>query len=261
MNLILHRIKRKFLSFLYSISFFKLELKNEVFIFVHNEDLIKKCYDNTFFKRLNPHYVFLGMGVIDRLSEDVIISRLLKYNIEQYKFFTAFTGWYSLWKNKKIKTRYITLLEYDVTIDENFNEELNKRMKLDNEIISFLPLSTRDENFIENELWVKDIFNAIKLVYNIDIKSYIHTLSRANKHLFWSSTSNTAFRYDIFVDYMLWFEPLIPFLIESKYSGHAFERSISFYALLYNKQICFVDNVLVHHNLDSHLTQGNNLSC
>jgi hypothetical protein len=207
--------------------------------------------------------VFLGKGSVIQLPEEVIISRFLKNNIEQYKYFTAFTGWYSLWKNKKIKnkSRYITLLEYDVSISENFNEELNKQIELNREIISFLPLSTRDENFIENELWVKDIFNALKLVYNIDIKSYIHTLSRANKHLLWSSTSNTTFRYDIFVDYMLWFEPLIPFLVESKYSGHAFERSISFYALLHNKQICFVENILEHHNLDSHLTQGDNSLC
>lgn len=257
MRVIFHKLINKIIVFSSSLKIFFISKNNIYFIFLHDKKLIEKCKRDSIINKLNPKYVFLGIGDVETISNDVIISRFLKKNIEQHKYFTAFTGWYSLWKNKYINSKYITLLEYDVILSERFDEEINKFIRTRSEIISFLPLSTRDENFIENELWVKEIFKAIYSVYGIDLKSYIHTLSRNNKDMMWASTSNTTFRYDVFIEYMLWFEPLIPYLKESKYSGHAFERSISFYSILYNKKITFIKDILEHFNLDSHSTQGN----
>jgi hypothetical protein len=251
----IYSIKRKLL---FKINSNKKHLKlNEIFFHLHNEDLIDQCEIKN--KNLNGcKYVFLGnQKVVNNLqNEKVIIARNFNKNIESLKYFTAFTGWYCLWKNNLIQSKYITLLEYDVSLSNDFEEVLEGQLYQNSKIISFLPLSTRDLNFIENEIWVKEILFAIQKVYNVDMKSYIHTKSRKNKDLVWSSTSNTCFRYDVFVDYMLWFEPLIPFLKDSKYSGHAFERSISFYAFLYNIELNFIPNILLHHNLDSHETQN-----
>jgi hypothetical protein len=235
----------------------KQDLLNEIIFHLHNEDLIDLCEKKN--KELK-HYKYLFLGnqqVLKYLNnEKVLVARNFKKNIENLKYFTAFTGWYCIWKNRMIRSKYLTLLEYDVTLSDDFEKKIESKLNLDLKAIAFLPLSTRDLNFVENELWVKDIFIAIKQVYEIDIKSYIHTLSRNNENLVWSSTSNTCFRHDIFIDYMLWFEPLIPFLKDSKYSGHAFERSISFYFFIHKIDVHFIPDILLHHNLDSHETQN-----
>jgi hypothetical protein len=237
----------------------KHERLNDIFFHVHNQDLIDDCENKN--KNIKEcKYLFLGNQPVFKYlnNEKVLVARSFKKNIENLIFFTAFTGWYCLWKNNLIKSKYITLLEYDVSLSCTFEEKLENQIHQESKIIAFLPLSTRDLNFIENDNWVKEILFAIKKVYCIDLKSLIHTLSRNNEGLVWSSTSNTCFRYDVFIDYMLWFEPLIPYLKNSKYSGHAFERSISFYSLIHHIEICYVENILEHHNLDSHLTQGTN---
>ena len=58
---------------------------------------------------------------------------------------------------------------------------------------------------------------------------------------------------------MKWFEPLIPHLKETQTSGHAFERAVSFYYFIKNKEMVLTNGVIKHIQMDSHKTQGHNV--
>jgi len=58
---------------------------------------------------------------------------------------------------------------------------------------------------------------------------------------------------------MKWFEPLVPFIKETKTCGHAHERSITFFTHLRKKQQVITNGLLKHLQLDSHKTQGHDV--
>jgi hypothetical protein len=77
-----------------------------------------------------------------------------------------------------------------------------------------------------------------------------------NPNAFWSSTSNTTFRVDIFDEYMKWFQPISNQIKDTKTCGHAHERSITYFTFVKNKKMMLTNNLLKHVQLDSHKTQG-----
>ena len=60
----------------------------------------------------------------------------------------------------------------------------------------------------------------------------------------------------MFEEFMVWFEPLIDHIKETRTCGHAHERAISFFYLHKNKKMMLTNGVLEHLQLDSHQTQG-----
>jgi hypothetical protein len=58
---------------------------------------------------------------------------------------------------------------------------------------------------------------------------------------------------------MKWFEPLIPHIKESKTSGHAFERSITFFQMTRKKKMILTKDIIKHIQMDSHKTQNHNV--
>ena len=228
------------------------ELENETFICVHDQDIILEYEKNSKFKSLkNYRYIFLGDKPTNLITKNpkVIIARTYDDNLEDYPYFTAFTGWYLLWKNNLITTKYITLLEYDTIVSENFEQVISKMIYDDKPMVGYVPVSVNNFHYIQNKNWVEHIFNAINKVYKINLESKLKTIINNNPNLNWSSTSNVTFRSDIFNDFMKWFEPLIPYLKDTKTCGHAFERAVSFYYITKNKE-------MKHIQMDSHKTQG-----
>ena len=126
-------------------------------------------------------------------------------------------------------------------------------------MIGYVPVSVNNYHYIDNNDWVEHIFKAINDVYKLNIQSKLKTLISKNPNLSWSSTSNVTFRNDIFNDFMKWFEPLIPHLKETQTSGHAFERAVSFYYFIKNKEMVLTNGVIKHIQMDSHKTQGHNV--
>ena len=105
------------------------EYDNETFICVHDQNIILDYEKNSKFNILkNYRYIFLGDRPTDLIQNNpkVIIARKYETNLEDYPYFTAFTGWYLLWKNNLITTKYITLLEYDTLVNENFEQIILK---------------------------------------------------------------------------------------------------------------------------------------
>ena len=232
---------------------------SQTFIFVHDQDLIISFEKNNKFTNLyNYKYVFLGNRPVDKLEsmDNVIIVRNLEYNIEQYPLFTSYTGWYALWKNNLITTKYINLFEYDVVLDNNIEQNHSKFYYMDAEMIGYVPFPVSHYQFIQNPEWNHAIIPSIKKHYKQDIVNHYLTVLKQNPNALWSSTSNTTFRTDVFNEYMKWFQPIVEDIKETKTCGHAHERSISFFSSLKNKKMLLTNNILKHLQLDSHKTQG-----
>ena len=237
--------------------------QNETFIFCHDQNLILEFEETNKFKNLYKHtYVFLGNREVDKLSElnNVIIARNLEHNLEEYPLFTSFTGWYALWKNKLISTKYVNLFEYDVILDPYIDQHHCKFYEQNIEMIGYVPFPIAHYQFIANKEWVEYILPAIKEVYRHDLNQYFLKLVQNNPKAIWSSTSNTTFRVDIFEEYMNWFEPLIPHLKDTKTCGHAHERSITFFSHMRKKKQLITQGILQHLQLDSHKTQGHSVN-
>jgi hypothetical protein len=236
-------------------------MKSQTFIFIHDQEILINYLNIGKFKSLpNLKFVFVGNGNTDKIEnlENVIISKNLEGNIEQYPKFTSFTGWYSLWKNNLIDADYINLFEYDINLVSNFKEIQDEVFKKNFDFIGYIPFPMNNFHYVKNNDWIKDIIPAIKKHYSVDINSIVTKKLVLNPFEVWSSTSNSTFSKNSFNEYMTWFEKLIDDLKDGTTCGHAHERSISFYYLTHNKNVKIIPKVLTHFQLDSHKTQGHN---
>ena len=233
----------------------------KTFITCHNQDIIKEHIESGKFNSLGDVvYMFVGMGEVDKIKDlqNVVIVRELPHNIEQYPNFTAFTAWYAIWKNDLCKSKYINLLEYDVNINEHFAPSLLDIIK-NNEpkIISYSFLDLPNYHYITNLDLVSSIFKGLLLVYNIDMAKYIKdVIDEANGmvELWWPTTNNVCFSIPFFDKYMNWIDPLIPYMMEDKYAGHAQERALSFIHLLEKIPIYYYKGNIEHLHSNSHRT-------
>jgi hypothetical protein len=230
-------------------------MKIDTFIFVHDQKIILDFINSGKFKTLpNLKFLFLGGGEIDKIKniENVIISRELRYNIENYPKLTSFTGWYSIWKNNLSNSEYINLFEYDINISDNFNEIQNKKL-VSNGIIGYIPFSPHHHNFIGHTPWIYELGGSIQKKYNTNIKEF---LKKIPKDFICSMTSNHTFDSDTFEKYMKWMEPMIDDIKISNFSGHMTERSISLFYILNSVKNVIIPDILFHFQLDSHGTQN-----
>jgi hypothetical protein len=232
-------------------------MKTQTYIFVHDQNIILDYKKNEKFKNLeNLKYIFLGKRDVDLIENfnDVIICRNLKYNIEDYPNLTSFSGWYAIWKNKLYDKGYLNLFEYDINLSENFLEVYENSLKLEPNIIGYLPFSPFDNLFVKVKNLSQELLNSIKEIYNQDFEVFLENLPET---ITCSITSNHTFYSEMFEKYMEWMELMIDNIKQSYYSGHQMERSISIFYLLNNiEKVILLPNILFHFQLDSHGTQG-----
>lgn len=231
----------------------------ETFIFIHDQDLLLSFEEVNKFKSLYSYkYVFLGNRAIDKINhlDNLIVARDFIDNIEQYPLFTSYTGWYVLWKNKLIKTKYVNLFEYDIILDKNFPIHQSKILSDGIQMMGYVPFPMSHYQFISNPDWNEHIIPQINRIYRFNIVAYVQRILSQNPNAFWSSTSNTTFRADIFDEYMKWFQPISNQIKDTKTCGHAHERSITYFTFVKNKKMMLTNNLLKHVQLDSHKTQG-----
>lgn len=231
----------------------------KTFIFVHDQQLIKKFEEVGKFKNFkNYNYVFLGKGHINEIenNKNVIISRNLDDNLEDYPKLTSFTGWYILWKHKLIDTEYVNLFEYDINFTPDFLPRISKIVYDRLDMIGYIPFMSSHQMFIKHKPFIDTLFKTIKKTYHIDAQKLLNELINSQRMQYWSSTSNTTFRKSVFVQYMNWMIPMIEELKLDPNAGHLHERSISIFSVLRNKKIVITNGFLKHFQMDSHKTQG-----
>ena len=102
----------------------KIDSDLTTYIICHDVNIIKSNIESKKYDTLgNVVFLYVGSKSPEDLTEykNVIIVKNLKFNIEEYPAFTAFTAWYAIWRNRLCKTKYINLLEYDTNLSENFD--------------------------------------------------------------------------------------------------------------------------------------------
>jgi len=128
------------------------------------------------------------------------------------------------------------------------------------EIVGFVPLQMSNFHFIENKRWNEHILPSIKKHYKVDLKEVYSKQIMSNPNTVWSTTSNVTMRFDIFNSYMNWFQPILNDIIETETSGHAFERSITYFSTIKNKKFLITNGLIKHLQLDTHKTQGHEVN-
>ncbi len=230
----------------------------DTFIFCHDQDIILEYEQNKKFNHIkNYKYVFLGGRPTDKIQDNnkIIIAKNLEHNMEEYPNINSYTGWYALWKNKLIKTPYVNLFEYDVVLSKSLEQVISKYLYEEFKIIGYVPIPCNNFHFINNSVWVSEIFSAIKEIYKIDLEKTIRIILSRNPNMMWSSTSNCTMNTSFFNSYMEWFNPIVNKIKESKTAGHAHERSITFYCYLKQLNPLILNNLMKHYQMNSHGTQ------
>lgn len=234
-------------------------MKNQTFIFVHDQKIITDFISNKKFENLdNMLYVFLGEGDIDQIEnlENVIISRNFEKNIEKWnKTLIAYTGWYLLWKNNLIQSEYVNLFEYDIVVKNDTQSIIYDCIEKNPEVnsISYIPLSIDDYWFLGDDRTSVTLLNSIEKNYKINGREFIKNYSPDIKV---GLTSNQTLKKETFNSFMEWMEPIVEDIKEDKMAGHYPERALPFYILLNNLNKIILEEVLYHFQLDSHNTQG-----
>lgn len=230
--------------------------KISTYIFIHDQQILLDCELSGKFKTLpDVKYVFLGLLPVDKIErrKDVVIARNLQYNIEHLPKFCSFTGWYVLWKNNLIQSEYVHLFEYDITVSDNFNEVTIALMNEKYDFIGYVPLPI-SFGLMTPIQYLSNLLPAIEKHHNVCIRGKLYEAKSKNKDVMWSSTSNGTFSLQLFNKYMPWFEQLMDALKESPMSGHAHERSLTFFHLINKSKMILIDKLLVHKMLNSHKT-------
>ena len=238
------------------------------FIFVHDQEIVKQYNKHNKFSMLGDFtYVFVGYGDYSEIEhlDNVIIACDLEHNLESYPKFTAFTGWYALWKNKLIPNdNPVLLLEYDVILVDDFTQHLLKPIDEGASMIGFTPFPMSNYHFIDNSDWVKTVNDAIIQVYRTDVvgslKPQIVEATKNNATPMWMSTNNIFMSNKVFNDYLSWFEPLIDLVKYDENIDHGQERCLTFYPIINKIPYSFLPGILTHSQLDSHKTQGHDVN-
>ena len=116
----------------------------KIVLVCHNIDIVTAILADDM--KQNFHIIFVGNNPIsDELytNNRITIARNLPNNIESEKELLTFTAWYAIVKNNLfIEYDYICILEYDVQINNNFEQELIKKCESNiYDVISFIYFS------------------------------------------------------------------------------------------------------------------------
>ncbi len=235
-----------------------------IYITVHDQNIIVDYEDSNKFSKLknNYKYVFVGNRSIDKLigMNNVIIARNLNSNIESYNYLVDFTAWFAIVNNGIINSEFVSLIQYDTSISDNFfTDTIEKMNQNPHSILGYAPHLMKDRNFIKDNMGFRPLRASIKKIYNVDIIELIKS-DNWKKDKYWPSTNNICLRNDILSDFVSWFTPVAIEIGNIIPAGHAFERAIKFYCLIKNIDNVYAPNILEHFQLNSHETQNFNRS-
>jgi len=231
--------------------------KIETFIFIHDQEIVLDFLSKNKFKEFSQFkYVFLGNGNTDKINHlsNLIISRDLPVNIEQYPKLTSFTGWYSLVKNNLIDSEYVNFFEYDVNFVPNIEDSINEILNKEIDFIGYFPMPLTDPVYVSQRQYVDELIKIIKTKTNVDVDDIIKNLIDSNIKGYWSSSSNSTWKSSEITKYVNWMSNFIPNIVDSNFCGHMHERSLSFYYFIYNLKVILTDGLAQHFQLNSHKT-------
>jgi hypothetical protein len=150
----------------------------------------------------------------------MLVARNYPNNIENEKRLLTFTAWYCIVKNKLFADKeYLTLLEYDVILDDSFFSNMNDQCsKKVSDAFGFM-YSPFCYGWVERKPHY-DVFLGKK---NMKVPP--------NIYYDWFPTTNLCLRYDIIEQFVDWYYPDCKILQESdpNFFSHYHERLTSYF--------------------------------
>jgi hypothetical protein len=231
----------------------------ETFITVHDQDIILKNEESQKYSNLSKYrYVFVGNNDFSKIKhlKNVIFAKNYEDNIEHLNYFVDFTSWYLIVKNNLINTDIVSLIQYDTDITSSFEIDTIKRLSSDlNSILGYVPYPISYCDFLMCNMGAKPLNNSLTNVYNLNIYNIVDNHVKKTSDTLWPSSNNIATTKLILEKFINWFEPVVHDMGNFKHSGHSFERSIKIFSIINNISNQYLNDVLKHHQLDSHKTQ------
>lgn len=221
----------------------------EIFISVHDQDLILQLEKNNIFRNISDYkYLFLGSRPIDKLSDirdKVVIARDLPDNIEHDKCLFDYTGWYALVKNNLIRGSHVVIVHYDCLLYKNFEKEITKVFKKNPDyFINFQPHLLTCDYFIP-DIYAKTAIKGLKDVFDIDIQTYIdNAINNGDKY--WPGGGSFACSKEWLESYVDWIEKIHSILITDPMAAHNIERTMKFYNLVFGVKEKYLPHVMKH---------------
>lgn len=207
----------------------------DVFITVHDQDLILKLEQNNSFANLRDYrYLFLGQRPTDKLKEckhQVIVARDLPINIENYKSLLDYTGWYAVSKNNISQKKNICFLQYDYYVHKDFDQVLGKYYRAyPNGVFAFLPCNCSSNDFYSGE-FSDGIRLACKEFKGINIEDEIEKQVKYGVMIVPYGNSFATSK-EVLDKYITWMEPMHDYISKDEKAGHSIERSMGYFCLL-----------------------------
>jgi hypothetical protein len=225
----------------------------EVFIVCHDQNIIFGFENTKKFLNLPLYrYLFVGSGKTDLIknNEKVVICRDLVDNLEQYQNLVSFTSWYALVKNDIIRTKYVSILEYDIELSNDFYQKnLDCLRRNPDSFIGYVVYRLRSPLFLNATPWFP---SSVEQTYGFNVRKLISEYIEKTNRDSWCSTSNCSLSIDnlkLFVD---WFIPLTSLFRHDKLGAHCHERCIKTYAMISNRKTFYIPGVLIHLQKKSH---------
>lgn len=227
---------------------------------IHDQDLLLAYESEGKFSKIAASilYLFVGLGDTDKIADlpNVVIARNLADNIENYKYLVDFTAWYAIVRNQIETCDYVALLQYDVSVSDDFIEESLAALNSNRDaIVGYVPLDMGDRNFIRQNMGYKPLELACREIYGIEIGRLLKAHIKLANDKKWPTTNNVAMHRQTLEDFVRWFTPLAMSMGNEKPVGHAFERAIKLYSILSGRGNSYLCDVLSHFQMNSHETQ------
>lgn len=236
-------------------------MKIQTFVVVHDQNIILDSLKYKKYEQIdNLNFLFVGSKDTSKIEDrsDVIISRNLEHNVEQYKDFGSTTAWYSIFKNHlyDYDTDYIITLEYDCLLNDLFYEQLKTFLAYEKEckIIGFIPYPVTHEAFLGPTKFTTGLIDGLKEKYSLEVSDILNSTD-LQKNI--ALCTNTVFDVKIFELYMNWVMPLVEYVMELPLCGHFIERSLPVFYLI--KKIDFAIMLNSVENLALNSTGGQSI--
>ena len=205
-------------------------------IVCHSQDIVDKILKD------QPAYVdimFVGNQPVNTHPR-VHICRELEDNIEDEPKLLTFTAWYAIIKNNMFTDyKYICILEYDVSFEENFLDTLIEKTKENPHVVSFFENNT----------------GAFTQDTNIDILK--NTISKLNAdydvNATWYHSTNHCIRRDVLSGFVDWYSSEYLYIKERDYKKLSWYHERLFMVYNYaHKHTTILSGGLQHFSSSSH---------
>jgi hypothetical protein len=230
-------------------------MKIQTFVVVHDQNIILDSLKHKKYEQIdNLNFLFVGSKDTSKIQDrsDVIISKNLEHNVEQYKDFGSTTAWYSIFKNHLYDhdTDYIITLEYDCLLNDLFYEQLKTFLAYKNEckIVGFIPYPVTHQAFLEPTQFTTGLIDGLKEKYSLEVSDILNSTD-LEKNI--ALCTNTVFDVEVFETYMNWVMPLVEYVMELPLCGHFIERSLPVFYLIKNINFAIMLNAVENLALNS----------